>query len=83
MQQERHDRGPVLVAKLVLFCPGFAQNDWINRLQMARVRRQTQMHRVAIKLAIRRSAEVVFHIARAINVLWFETAALKFVKIAR
>ena len=38
------------------------------------------MHRIAIKLAIRGSAEVIFYIARSIHILGLERAALKFVK---
>ena len=44
------------------------------------VRGQRQVDSVAVKFAVGRGAEVVFHIARAVDIFWFEAAALKFVK---
>jgi hypothetical protein len=38
------------------------------------------VHRIAVELAVRRGAEVVFHIARAIDILGLEAAALEFVE---
>ena len=52
----------------------------IVRLQVRGVGGQRQVDRIAIKFAVAGGAEVVFHIARTINVFGLGTAALKFVE---
>ncbi len=80
VQQNWHDGGAVLVVQLVLLGADLAQNHGVHRFEVAGVRGQRQVNRIAVKLTVRRGAEVVFHIARTIHVVRFEAAALEFVK---
>ena len=80
MEKDRHHRRPIPIAQLVLFRAHLAQNHRVHSLQMARVRRQAQVHRVPVKFPIRRRTEVILHIARSIHVFGLETAALEFVE---
>jgi hypothetical protein len=70
----------VFVAQLLLLGAHFAEDDGIYRLQVAGVGGERQVHGVAIEGAVRGCAEVIFHIAGAIDVFGFEAAALEFVE---
>jgi hypothetical protein len=80
MQQHRQDPGSVGVAGLVLLGARLAQHDGVHRLQMAGVCGQRQVHRIAVEFAVRRGAQMVFHIARPFDILGLEAAALEFVE---
>ena len=79
MHQHRDHRGAV-VAVLLLLGPHLAQHHRVHRLQMRGIGGQRQVHLVAVELAVRRGPEMVFHIARAVDVLGLEAAALEFVE---
>ena len=63
--QERHHHGAVLArgAELVLLGAHLAEHDRVDDLQMRGVRGQRQMHAVAVELAIRGGAEMIFDVA--------------------
>jgi hypothetical protein len=65
---------------LVLLGPRLAQHDRIDDLQVGRVRRQRQMDIVVVELAVGRSAEMVFHVARTLHIVGHERAALELVE---
>ncbi len=77
---ERNDVAAQLVGILVLLGPRLAEHDGIDDLQMRRVGGQRQMHLVAVELAIRRGAEVVLHVAGALDVVGRRRAALELVE---
>ena len=52
VQQDRQNAGPLVIVVLVLFGAGLAENNRVDRFQMRGVRRQAQVHRIAVKLAI-------------------------------
>jgi hypothetical protein len=57
-----------------------AEHDRIDRFEVRRVGQQRQMHLVAVELAVRRGAEVVFDVARAADVGRVGRAAGEFVE---
>ena len=57
-----------------------AEHDRIDRLEVRRVGQQRQMDLVAVELAVRRGAEVVFDVARAADVGGIGRAAGEFVE---
>ena len=63
VHQNRQDAGALFVAQLMLLGTRFAHHNGINRLQVRGVGGQRQMNIVAIKLAVRRRAQMVFDIA--------------------
>ena len=81
VQQHGDGRGAVgVVVILVLLGADLAQHHRVHRFQVRGVRRQRQVDAVAVELAVRRGAEVVFHVARAVHVLGLVAAALEFVE---
>ena len=81
MQQDRqHGGAGGLIRQLILFGARLAQNDRIDRLKVAGVRGQRQVHGIVVKGAVRAGAEVIFHVARAVDILGLVAAALEFVK---
>ena len=80
VEQDRQNRDPLLVMKLVLLGAGLAQHDRVHGFKVRRVRRQRQVHLVAVEFAVRRGAEVVLHVARPIDVVGLERPALEFVE---
>ena len=65
---------------LILFRPHLSEHDRINDLEMRRIGGERQMHLVAVELAVRRGAEVILHIARALGLIGLRGAALEFMK---
>ncbi len=80
VQQDRQNRGAVRVLQLRLFGAHLAQDHGVDRFEVRRVGRQRQVHGIAVEFAVRGGAEVVFHIARSVDVFGFEAAALEFVE---
>ena len=81
VQQHGDGRGAVgVVVVLVLLGADLAQHHRVHGFQVRGVRRQRQVDAVAVELAVRRGAEVVFHVARAVHVLGLVAAALEFVE---
>ena len=80
MQKDRQNRVTGLVVHLVGFRACLTQNNGVHRLKVGRVRGQREVHFVAVERTVGRCAEVVFHVARAINVFGFERTTLEFVK---
>ncbi len=77
---ERHDVAAPLVGMLVLLGARLAEHHRIDDFQMRRVGGQRQVHLVAVELAVRRGAEVVFHVAGAFHVVGRRRAALELVE---
>ena len=77
MQQDRHDLVAFIVAALFLLGPRPPDDDRIDDLQMARIRAQRKMDDIAVEFAVRRRAEMVFHVARALHVLGVRRLALE------
>ena len=68
VHQERQHRGARgLVVALLLLGARLAQHHRIDRLEMRGVGGQRQMHLVAVELAVRRGAQMIFHVARALH----------------
>ena len=82
VHQERQHRGAVFrrAVMLVLLGAHLAERDGIDDFQMRGVRRQRQVHLVAVELAVRRGAEVILHVARAFDVFRRRRAALELVE---
>ena len=62
MEQHRHHRRAFFVIPLVLFGAGLAQYHGIYGLKVRRVRSQAEVNGIAVKLAVGRGAQMVFHI---------------------
>lgn len=62
MQKDTQNLVAFCVAQLILLGAHFAQNNGVNRLKVAWVRGQGKVDGVVIKSAIRRRAQVIFHI---------------------
>ncbi len=79
MDEQRQHRCTLarLAAMLILLRAHLAQHDGIDDLEVRGVRRQRQMHVVAVEGAIRRRTEMVLHVARAFHVVRLEGAALE------
>ena len=82
VDQQRHHHGAVFRRRAVLVLLGahLAEHHRIDDLEMRRVRGERQMHLVAVELAVRRSAEVILHVARAFDVVGRGRAALELVE---
>ncbi len=93
MDQQRQDHGAVRLALdrhvhqlaargdvLILLGAGLAQHHRIDDLEVRRVGGERQVHLVAVELAVRRGTEVVLHVARTLDVLGVEGAALELVE---
>ena len=57
-----------------------AEHHRIDRFEMRGIGGQRQMHVVAVERAVRRCAEVILHVARALHVRRLRRAALEFVE---
>ena len=62
-QRQHASTARSVVAALVLLGAHLAENDRIDDLEMRRVGGQRQMNLVAVELAVRRRAEVIFDVA--------------------
>ena len=81
VDQERQRFRPLdHVAKLVLLGANLAEHDRIDDLEMRRVCGQRQVDAVAVELAVRRRAEVIFDVAGAVDLVRRRRAALELVE---
>src|ERR1700740_3266598 len=81
VDQERERLRPLDdVVELILFGADLAENDRIDDLEMRRVGGQREMDSVAVEFAVRRRAEVIFHVAGAIDLIGRIRAALELVE---
>ena len=71
---------PAVAAVLVLLGAHLAQHHRIDDLQVGGVGGQRQVDVVAVERAVGRGAEVVLHVARALDVVGLERAALELVE---
>ena len=80
--EQRHHHGPVSRsgAELVLLGAHLAQHDRVDDFEMRRIGGERQMHAVAVELAIGRGAEMVLHVARALDLVGGRGAALELVE---
>ena len=71
MDEQGHHHGAIFRrgAELVLLGAYFAENDGIDDFEMRRIGGERQMHLVVVELAIRRCAKVIFHVARAFDLI--------------
>ena len=79
-KQRQHTRARIVVVQLLLFRPRLAEHDRIDGFKMRRVGRERQMHAAIIELAVRRRTEMIFHIARAFDVVRIGAAAVEFME---
>ena len=67
----------LLVAELALLGAHAADDHRIDRLEMRRIGIEREMHVAPVELAVRRRAQVVLHVARALHVVRVGGAALE------
>ena len=77
MKKDAQNLAPVDIVPLLLLGANTTDNDRIDDLQMRRIRREAEMHRLAIELSVRGRAHVIFHIPRATGVLRIRRIAEK------
>ena len=80
MQQDRQHLGAVDVALLRLLRAHLAEDDRVDRLEVRGVGGEREVHGVAVELAVGGGAEVVLHVAGALDFLGLEAAALELVE---
>ena len=82
MDQERHHHGAIFARSAVLILLGahLAEHDRIDDFEMRGIGGQRQMNFVVVELAIRRGAEVIFDVARALDFVRRRGAALEFME---
>ncbi|MPL74173.1 hypothetical protein SDC9_19983 [bioreactor metagenome] len=80
MQQHRQHLGAVGVVELVLLRAHLAKRDRVHRLEVAGVRGQRQVDGVLVEGAVGRGAEVIFHVARTVDIVGLVGTALEFVE---
>jgi hypothetical protein len=80
VDQQRQHLLALAVLQLVLLGAHLAEHDRVDDLEMRRVGRQRQVHLVAVELAVGRGAEVVLHVARALDLVGGPGAALELVE---
>ena len=78
VQQQAHDLLAFLVAALALFAANLAEHDRVDALKVRRVRRQRQVHRLAVEHPVRRGAQVILHVARTLHVVGVRRRPLEF-----
>ena len=80
--QQRHHHGAVVAggAVLVLLGAHLAEHDRIDDLEMRRIGGERQVHPVAVELAVGGGAEVILHVARALDLVGRRRAALELVE---
>ncbi len=80
VQEERQHLFALLVVALVLLCPDLAEHDGIDDLEMGGIGGQRQVHAILVELAIGGGAEMVFHVARALDLVGVGRASLELVE---
>ena len=80
MQQERQHFLALVVVALVLLGPHLAEHHGIDDLEMRGVGGQRQMHAVLVELPVGGGAEMIFHVARAFDLVGMGRAALELVE---
>ncbi len=82
VDQQRHHHGALVRLGVVLVLLGahLAERHRVDDLEVRWVRRQRQMHLIAVELAIGRRAEMVLHVAGAFDFVGRRRAALEFVE---
>ena len=82
VDQQRHHHGAIVRrgAELVLLGAHLAEHHRIDDLEMRGIGGERQVHLVVVEFAIRRGAEVVFHVAGALDLVGRRRAALEFVE---
>ena len=83
MHQDAGDLAALAVAALLLLGPDLAEHDRIDGFEMRRVGGQGQMDGLAADLAVGRGAEMVFDVARAMDMLGIGRIALEIRKRSR
>ena len=83
--QQRHRHGAVFAraAELVLLGARLAEHHRVDDFQMRRIGGERKVHAVAVELAVRRRAEVILDVARALDRVGRSRAALELVKDRR
>ena len=71
MNEQRHHHGAVFRrgAEMVLLGAYLAEHDRIDDLEMRRIGGERQVHLVVVELAVGGGAEVIFHVARALDLV--------------
>ena len=68
VDQQRHDLAALdVVVQLILLGAHFAQHDGIDDFEMRRIGGQRQMDVVAIEVAVRGRAQMIFDVARTLD----------------
>ena len=82
VHQQRQHRDALVrrIAMLILLGADLAEHHGIDDLQMRRVGGQRQMDPVVVELAVRRSAEMIFDVAGALDRVGIGGAALEFME---
>ena len=82
VNEQRHHHGAVLRrgAELILLGAHLAEHHRIDDFQVRRIGGERQMHLVGVELAVRRGAEVIFDVARTLDLVGRRRAALEFVE---
>ncbi len=80
MQQDGHHLFHLGVVALALFGQGLAEANRVDAFQVRRVGRQAEVYRLAVEHAVGRSAQVVFDVAGAADVLGLRGPTLEFVE---
>ena len=79
-QQRQHLHALDIIVELILLGANLAEHDGIDDLEMRRIGGQRQMHLVAVEFAVRRGAQMVFDVARPLDLVGRGRAALEFVE---
>ena len=69
VEQDGQHLGAVRVAARNLLGAGLAEHDRIDRLQMAGIGDEAEVHPDSVELAVRRGAEMIFDVARTADIL--------------
>ena len=80
--EQRHHHGAVFAggAELILLGAHLAEHDRIDDLEMRRIGGEREMHAVAVELAVGGGAEMILHVARALDLVRRRGAAPEFVE---
>ena len=79
-QQRQHAGAGIDVAQLPLLGARLAQHHRIDDFQVRRIGGERQMHLLAVELAVRGGAQMIFDVARAFDIVGIGAAALEFME---